>query len=438
MPDGGNGRPADNQGAPERSAAGPAAPAFPSPGFTRFWVGDAVSAFGSYVTLLALQTLVVLTLHGTAQEVGWLNSVRWLPYLLLGLVVGALVDRRRRRPMMVTTDLTQAILLMSIPLAWATGVLTLPLLLVIVFCYGTASLINGAASMSVIPRLVPAGHLQRAHSRIDGANAVAQTSGPALAGLLVKLVGAPIAVLVDAATYLFSAAMIATIRLHEPPHLPARVPNLRREIGEGLGWIYRTSGLARLAVATHIWFAANAIVGTVLAPFVLITLGLSPLEFGIITALGGVGGFLGAATTSAGGRRLGTGGAIITAHVASTAGAGAIVVAGLGTHDWAAMAVAGAGVALHGFGIGFGNSHEMSYRQVLTPDGLQARTNTTMRSFNRAVIVAVAPLAGLLATHVGARPTLIVAAAIFGATAAMLAASPFRSVRLQPPVRITG
>ncbi len=172
MPDGGNGRAAAGPGA-GRPAVGLASPAFPSPGFTRFWVGDAVSVFGTYVTLLALQTLVVLTLHGNAQEVGWLNSVRWLPYLLLGLVVGALVDRRRRRPMMVATDLTQAILLMSIPLAWATGVLSLPLLLVIVFRYGTASLINGAASMSVIPRLVPAEHLQRAHSRIDGANAVA-------------------------------------------------------------------------------------------------------------------------------------------------------------------------------------------------------------------------------------------------------------------------
>ena len=76
--------------------AAPTAPSFPSPEFRRFWAGEAVSGFGNYVTLLALQTLVVLTLDGTAQQVGWLSSARWLPYLVLGLLVGALVDRRRR------------------------------------------------------------------------------------------------------------------------------------------------------------------------------------------------------------------------------------------------------------------------------------------------------------------------------------------------------
>ena len=193
------------------------APEFPSGDFTRFWWGETVSSFGTYVTLLALQTLVVLTLEGTAQDVGWLNSARWLPYLVLGLVVGAFVDRIRRRPVMVDTDLARAALLLSIPVAWAAGVLSLPLLLVVVACFGAASLVNDAASMSFVPRLVPREHLQRAHARIDGADAVAQTAGPALAGLLVKLVGAPLAVLVDAATYLFSAVTVLTLRVQEPP-----------------------------------------------------------------------------------------------------------------------------------------------------------------------------------------------------------------------------
>jgi hypothetical protein len=89
--------------------------------------------------------------------------------------------------------------------------------------------------------------------------------------------------------------------------------------------------------------------------------------------------------------------------------------------------VLGIGQAGHGFGIGFGNSHEMSYRQALTPDALQARTNTTMRSFNRAVIVVVAPLGGLLADLTSARSALLVAAAVFGLSAVVLLLSPFRS-----------
>lgn len=402
---------------------------FPSAEFTRFWWGETVSSFGTYVTLLALQTIVVLNLDGTAQDVGWMSSARWFPYLVLGLVVGALVDRVRRRPVMIGTDLIRAALLASIPVAWATDVLSIPLLLAIVVLYGTASLVNDAASMSYVPRLVPQAHLQRAHARIDGADAVAQTAGPALAGILVKVVGAPVAILVDAVSYLFSAAMAGTVRAPEPEPSRERIPNLRREIGAGVAWVYRGSGLATLAYATHIWFAANAILGAVVAPYALLVLDLSALQFGVAVACAGVGGSLGALSSSAGGRRLGTGGAIIAAHAVSVVGAVTMAVAGLGAGGWVAAAVLGLGQAAHGFGIGFSNSHEMSYRQALTPDELQARTNTTMRSLNRAVMVVVAPLGGLLADVAGMRTALLVAAFIFALVVLILLASPFRTVR---------
>lgn len=403
----------------------------PPDGFTRFWLGETVSACGTYVTLLALQTLVVLTLDGTAQDVGWLNSARWLPYLAFGLVVGALVDRHRRRPVMITTDLARAALLIAIPVAWGLGVLSLPLLLVVVGLYGTASLVNDAASMSFLPRLVPRVQLQRAHARLDGADAVAQTTGPVLAGLLIKLLGAPLAVLVDALTYLFSALLVGSLRTADPaPSAPARGRDLRGEIGEGVRWVYRRSGLARLAVATHVWFAGNAIVGTVLAPYALVALGLTPFQFGLTTALAGVGGTVGAALSTVGGRRLGTGGAVIAAHLATAVGVGVMVVAGLGSTGWTSVALLGAGQAAHGFGLVFGNSHEMSLRQALTPDGLQARTNITMRSLNRAVVVVMAPVGGLLAVRAGLHPALLVAAAIFLLAAVILAASPFRTAQV--------
>jgi MFS family permease len=415
--------------------SGPAPP-FPTPAFRRFWLAETVSSFGTYVTLLALQTLVVLTLDGTAQDVGWLNSARWLPYLVLGLVVGALVDRRRRRPLLVGTDLASAALLCLIPAAWTLDVLSLPLLCGIVAAYGATTLVNGAASMSVIPRLVPRAHLQRAHARIDGADAVAQTAGPALAGLLVKVVGAPLAVLVDAASYLFSAATMSTVQVEEPVRRPEARPRLRDEIRDGVRWVYRGSGLETLAAATHLWFAANAVLGAVLAPYALLTLGLTPLQFGLATAVAGLGGVVGATTSSAGGRRLGTGGAVIAAHTATTVGVLVMVLAGLGTSGWAATAVLAAGQGCHGFAIGFSNSHEMAYRQALTPDELQARTNTTMRAFNRAVMVVVAPLGGLLAVQVGNRAALAAAAAGFAVVVVWLAASPFRRAdaeRGQPP-----
>lgn len=408
-----------------------AEPPFPPPGFRRFWAGEAVSGLGSYVTLLALQTLVVLDLGGGATEVGWVSSARWLPYLLAGLLVGALVDRVRRRPVMITSDLARAAVLLMIPAAWAADLLTLPLLVVLVACFGAASLVNDAASMAFLPRLVPRVHLQRAHARIDGADAVAQTAGPALGGLLVRLIGAPLAVLADAVTYVFSAVMVATTRVDEPrDQAGGPVPSLRREISEGVRWVYGGSGLARLAVATHVWFAANAMVLVVLPVWALVELGLSPATFGLTTAAAGVGALLGASLSTAAGRRLGTGGAIIAAHAVITVAVVVVATAGAGTGTVLAPVLLGVGQGLYGFAMGLSNSHEMTFRQALTPDVLQARTNTTMRSFNRGVVVVVSPLAGLLADRLGLTSALVIAAVIFASTVLMLLASPFRHARI--------
>ncbi|SDU84443.1 Transmembrane secretion effector [Microlunatus sagamiharensis] len=332
-----------------------------APGFRRFWWGEAVSGFGSAVTGLALQTLVVVTLGGTAVRVGWLNAATWLPYLVLGLVVGALVDRVRRRPVMVVTDVLRAGLLAVVPLAHLAGVLTLPLLLGVVLAFGTASLVNDAASQSFVPRLVPRAALQRAHARLDGAAALAQTAGPAVAGLLVRLVGAPLAVLVDAASYLFSAVVVATLRhVDEPPRysgdrLTARV--LGREVADGVRWVYGHSGLARLAVATHVWFAAQSVLVVVVAPYALLRLRLTPLELGLAYAVAGVGALVGAAVSTAVGRRRGTGQAVVTSYLTSAVGALVMTGALAVPAGWAAAGVLAGGQLLHGWAMGLSNSH---------------------------------------------------------------------------------
>lgn len=392
-------------------------------GFGRYWRAGAVSGFGSYVTLFALQALVVLTLGGTATEVGWLNGARWLPFLVFGLVVGAIVDGRRRLPLMIGTDLVQAVVLALIPLTWWLGFLSLPVLLVIVVVYGTASVINGAADMSFLPRLVDRGKLQRAHARVDGADAVASTSGPAIGGVLVAVVGAPVAVLVDALTYLYSAFTLRGITVDEPPpRTGVTVRGLLGEVVEGVRWCYGKSGLKALAIGTHGWFVGHAIVGVVLAPYVLRTLDLSAFAFGIIGAVGGVGALLGASITTAVGRRLGTGRTIIVCHLVTTVAVVMLVLAD------GAVGVAVA-QALYGLAMGMSNSHEMSYRQLVTPDALQARTNTTLRSLNRAVAMVVAPVAGILADQWGIRPMLVVAAVVFSLVVIGLSATPFRTVR---------
>ena len=400
-----------------------------SPSFARYWRAGAVSGMGTYVTLFSLQALVVLTLDGSASDVGWLNAARWLPYLVLGLVIGALVDGRRRLPLMIGTDLVQAVLLLMIPLLWWVDALTLPVLFVVVVAYGTAAVVGSSAEMSFLPRIVEGRDLQPAHARIDGADAVASTSGPALGGLLVSSVGAPLTVLVDSLTYLYSAVTLSGIDHEEPPaRSGVTVKGLLRDIGDGVRWAYGRSGLATLAVATHGWFVAHAVVGVVLAPYALSTLDLSALEFGLVGATGGVGAVVGSTITTAVGRRLGTGRTIIGCHVITTLAVVALALAGQ-VPAVGAVVVLALGQFLYGLAMGMSNSHEMSYRQLVTPDELQARTNTTLRSLNRAVVVVVSPVAGVLADLVGITPVLAGAAVVFGVVAAGLAATSFRDVR---------
>jgi hypothetical protein len=259
---------------------------------------------------------------------------------------------------------------------------------------------------------------------------VSSTAGPALGGVLVGLVGAPLTVLLDSATYVFSALTLRRIRVEEPPaRAGVTVRDLLRDIADGVRWAYGPSGLRTLALATHGWFVGHATVGVVLAPYALRTLDLSVARFGIVGAAGGVGALVGAAVTTAVGRRLGTGRTIIACHLVTTCGVAGMFLAAQAGSSTATFAVLAAGQALVGLAMGASNSHEMSYRQLVTPDALQARTNTTLRSANRAVIVVVAPVAGVLADALGVRTVLGGAVVVFALVALGLAATPFRSVR---------
>ena len=184
--------------------------------FRWFWAGETVSGFGSWITMIALQVIVVDHLHAGTVGLGWLNAARWLPYLLFGLVLGALIDRVRRRPVMIGTDLVRALLLCAIPALWFTDLLDLSALILLVALLGTATLVNDSASQAFLPRLVVRSSLQSAHARIDGTNAAAETAGPAIGGALLALISAPLAVLINVSTFLFSAIVVALIRVEEP------------------------------------------------------------------------------------------------------------------------------------------------------------------------------------------------------------------------------
>jgi len=401
-------------------------------GFRAFWVASTVSGFGSYVTALAVRVLVVVTLHGSAFQVGLVNAAGWLPYLLFGVLTGVLVDRVRRRPLLVATDLARGVLLLAVPVLAVTHRLHLTVLIAVLVVFGTLSLVNDAASQSFVPRLVPAGLLTPAHARLDQSDAVAQTSGPALAGGLVSLLGAPWAVLVDAVSYLVSGVLIARISVVEPspPPRPVTRGGVRAEAVEGVRWVYGHPMLRPLAVGTQVWFLFSGVAGAVLVPFALRTLGLTPFGLGLALSAAGVGGLLGSLTATRLGARFGVGRVVVTCRAAQGV---AYALLALTAADRSGWVLFGAGQLLFGLGLGVENAPSMGYRQAVTPDRLQGRMNTTMRSVNRAMIVIGAPLGGVLADRIGYRPMLWIVAAGFTAVAAGLARSRYRTAHLGDP-----
>jgi MFS family permease len=401
-------------------------------GYGRLWWASSVSDFGTYVTALAIQVLIVVDLKGSAADVGLVSGARWLPYMLFGLVIGVLVDRTRRRPLMIGADLIRGALLLAIPALALSHRLSILALAGFMTVFGLASLVGDAAHQAFVPSLVPQRLLTRAHARLDQSDAVAQTAGPALAGGIIALVGAPLAVVVDAVSYLFSALMLAGVRAAEP--VVARAPGrrLRREVVEGLAFVYRHPTLAPQAVSTHAWFICSGVSGAVLAPFVLRTAQLPPSALGIALSMAGVGGLGGALLASRLGDQVGQGRAVIATRVVNAA---AFVVMALTpvastAGGWVSLAVLGAGQLLLGLSMGASNANEMGYRQSVTPDRLQGRMNATMRSINRAMVVVAAPLGGALADQIGYRTTLWAVAAGFAAGALALSITPFAEARI--------
>ncbi|GAA3436371.1 MFS transporter [Kutzneria kofuensis] len=395
-----------------------------APGFRLFWASDTVSMTGSYVTTVAVPLLALNVLHATGTEFGLLRASTWLPYLLFGLLAGVLVDRCRRKPILIGADLIRFALMGMIPLLAALDRLTMPVLIVLTALIGVLSLAYDAAHQSFLPRLVPTSGLAEANARLLQTNSAAQVAGPALAGALVQVVGAAAAVLVDAASFLVSGLLLARVRVEEPLERPES-RNLWQELREGLSWVYRHRMLAPLALTGNVWFFFNAVVTTVLPLYLQWVLHVDSFAFGVLMAVPGAGGVIGALVSTRTGRRFGTGPTIVAGHWLAPLGYLLIPLAGNGI---VGLVLVGAAQFVFGFSIGLEGPVAMGYRQAVTPDRLQGRMNATMRSLNRGAIVLGAPLGGVLADWVGIPTALWVGIAGLTVQAVASTLSPLRTI----------
>lgn len=403
--------------------------------FARYWCAAAISSFGTAVTAVAMPVLVVRTLESTPVEVGVVNAAQFVPYAGLGLIAGVYVDRWRRRSVLVWSSFGRALALGAIPALWALAVLNVWLLVILLLAFGAFSVFGFAATQSLLPRLVPASELVKANARLDQTDTAAQTLGPVLGGAMVGVLGAPVAIAVDAVSFGVDAALNAGLRVEEPRPAPAERRDVLGEIREGVHWTYRHRTLGPLAVSTHVWFLANSASFTALSVIALRTLGLSSLVFSLLLATSGLAGLVGATLAPRAGRQWGTGPTIICARAAYPV---AWLVVALTLNTSAHLAALFVALAIHGLAAGVENANEMSFWQAVTPDRLLGRVNATRRSANRTVAVVGSVFGGAALAIAGDRVTILGVAALFGVAAAIAAFSPLRTILdAQPPTAAT-
>ena len=398
--------------------------------FVRFWTGESVSQLGAAVTQIALPLVALLTLEASAAEVGLLRAAEFLPYLLLTLPAGALVDRVRRRPLMIGCDLWRAAVLFLVPLAAWLGGLSLPLLVAVTAAAGAATVLFDVAYLSLVPSLVRRDQVVAANAALETSRSAATVAGPGLAGVLTGLLRPAGVLLVDAASYVVSAVCLLLVRRPEAPAArPDGAPKGLRAAGAGLRQLRRSPVLGPvtlyLAASNLVWSAFE----TVFLVFLVRELDLGAAAVGLVLGLGNVGLVLGAATSSSLARRLGIGPVLLLGAAVEVGGFAVLAGAPSGP---LAVPVLVAGQLVVTTALLWFNVQSISLRQTVTPPAVLGRVNAAVRLVGFGTIPIGAAVGGLLGDAIGLRATLLWCAALSVPPLALLARPAVRRIRAAP------
>ena len=398
--------------------------------FLRLWTGDSISQIGTMVSLIALPLLAIKVLDASPFEVGLLTTCETAAFLLVGLPAGAWVDRVRRRNVLVVGDVGRALLFGSLPLAWYFDLLTLAQLYAVALLAGVLTVFFDVAYQSYLPSLVGRDHLVEGNAKLEASRAVSQIAGPSIGGALVQWLTAPYAVLVDAASYLWSAVWIAAIRTREPK--PERAPDrhLGREIREGLSFVLRHRLLRAITATTGSSNLFSSILNT--AFIVLLAdqayLDLSAGTIGLVFTVGSIGGLLGAVAAERVARKLGQG---PTIWLSILFAAPFMLVTPLVQRDWTLWAVA-ACWAVVSFWVVVYNITQVSFRQGLCPERLLGRMNATIRFLVWGTMPLGGLIGGVLGSTIGVRETMWIGAIGMALAFLPVFLSPLRTMRELP------
>lgn len=383
-------------------------PLFKIPGYKRMWFSILFSNLGGQITLLALPLTAVFLLDASPTQMGLLTAMEIAPFVLLSLPGGVLLDRMQKLPVYIGGEFVMGLSLLTIPLAWALDLLTMGWMYAVCFAIGAVYTIAGSASQLVLTQLVGRDKLVEAYSQNAIAGSMAEVMGPGLAGILIKVLGAPLALVMDAILLIGSVVMLKGIRIHEqvPPRSTWKDRSFKAELMKGLNFVRSHHMLIEMAVVVGAWqfFAQMAL--SVQIIFAVKDLGLDEALVALSFVAMGLGSILGGMAGPPISKRLGLGPALILGIVITSIGWLSLLLLegrlpSILLFAWMLLCFSWGATLLF---VNF-----LSLRQAYTPTDLLGRMTTTMRWLITLPAGPGAILGGWMAEHIGMRSSLLCA-----------------------------
>ena len=390
--------------------------------FLRLWAAQSVSAVGTRVTRTALPVIAVLSLGGSPAEVALLAALSYGPTFLVGLVAGGWVDRSDKRGILVGADLVRALAVATVPVAAWLGLLGVAHVYAVAVVVGGATALFQIADVALLPRLVAPGELVEGNSKIAATEALAEIVGPAAAGFLIQWLGAPLAVLLDAASYVWSAAFLRTLRPGRvgvgggrpaPPGDPPRATALWTDLKLGMRASFGHPVVGPIFAATGLTMFCAGFQAALYMLYTLRTLGLTPAAVGSIIAVGGIGALGGTVLARVLPGRLGLGGTLVLGLGVYQAGILLVPLAGMPfvPRGGAVVLLVAQQLVADAFFMTF-FILATTLRQTLMPEEALGRVNAALQVVTGALLPLGALLAGPAAGALGVRGALWLAAGL--------------------------
>lgn len=396
--------------------------------FRQLFIATTISQFGSQVTVLALPLVAVFALEASTFEVGVLTACTTAAYLVIGLPAGAWVDRMRRRRVLIVGDLLRAVVLAWVPVGWLLGTLDIGQLYVVALAAGASTVFFDTAYQSYLPSLVGRDQLIDGNAKLEAVRGISQVGGPTVAGFAVQVLTAPIAVAFDAVSYLCSAIFVSSVRHREERPVRRREVPLRREIAEGLRFVFGNPLLRSIAIASASYNLLAGFRGAMLIVLLANELRLGAGMIGLFLSTATVGGVLASLFAPRIAGWLGQGPAMwLTLAVIGPCQ----LLVPMAQRGWLLWLAAGGYLAVWFGGVVY-NIIQVSFRQGITPDSLLGRMNATMRFLVWGTTPLGALLGGGLGQAFGPRTALWVAGVAGLLPFLPLLLSPLRTMRTLP------